>query len=156
MALFSTNGAKLPHRLRIAILLLRAALGLDFFYLGWTTLFNPALAKDLSARSLGDVYAWLAGNPWNGLGPLLAWVFVIAGICIAIGLLMRTAAAVAIVLTAISYWPHIPDSTLGFATLTNSEVLAVIALAVLIFANAGRYVGIDTFLHIHLANKHKG
>lgn len=155
MALFSNGGAKIPHHLRMVILLLRVALGLDFFYLGWTALFNAPLAKDLSARSLGDLYAWLVAGPW-GLGTAIAWVFVIVGVCLAAGLLTRTASIAAIALTAISYWPHLANGTLGAATLANSEVIAAIGLLILIFSNAGAYLGLDTFLHIHLSAKHKG
>ena len=129
-------------------------MGLDIFYLGWTVNFNPSAAEAISRRMLSDFYAWLTSNPY-GIGPILIWVFTIAGICIMIGFFMRTAAFVAIVFAVISFLPNLRAGSLGVATLVNSEVLATIALLVLVFSNAGTYVGLDTFIHIRLFGKRK-
>lgn len=52
----SDHGSKLPHHLRLVIFFLRVALGLDFFYLGWSALFNASLVPELKQQSLSQLY----------------------------------------------------------------------------------------------------
>ncbi len=153
MVFFRNDGVKLPHRLRVVILFLRMALGLDLFYLGWTINFDPTAAGKISAYSLGSLYAWLTGGSWNGLGPVFTWITIVAGICLMIGLFMRTAAVVALALAIIGFLPNLRAGTLGVSTLLHNEVVFMIGLLVLIFANAGTYLGLDRFIHIRLFGK---
>jgi len=147
---------KLPHSLRIIIFFLRLTLGLSFFYLGFSTIFNAPLARELSARSLTDLYAWLGTSATaSPLATFFAWSFLVIGACIVLGLLMRPMAVAGIALTFFGYWPALINSHgLYGSQFVNDEVLVIACLLVLVFSNAGTYLGIDKFIHIHLSSKH--
>lgn len=153
MALFRNDGVKLPHRLRVVLLLLRVALGLDLFYLGWTINTDPAAADRIAGRSLGSLYVWLTGNPWNGLGPVFVWITIIVGVCLMIGLFMRTAGTIAFALAMVAFLPNLRAGTLGIGTLVGPDIVFMIGLLVLIFGNAGTYFGLDQFIHVRLFGK---
>jgi thiosulfate dehydrogenase [quinone] large subunit len=145
---------KLPHSLRVVILLLRVALGLNFFYLGFSVLFNPSLGKEIRAHSFGDLYSWLAAsNQTAWLQPVAQWAFLIIGICLVIGLLTRIASIAGIILTLLSYLPTISYSALNLSQFISDEVIVVICLLILIVSGAGTYVGLDNFIHIHPPKK---
>ncbi len=148
---------KLPHSLRIVIFLLRVALGLNFFYLGFSALFNPVLGKEVRARSFSDLYAWLAAGPALGqsgwVQPTVQWAFLIIGICLVVGLFTRLASIVGIVLALLSYLPTVSFASLNIAQFISDEVIIVICLLIIIFSNTGNYLGCDTFIHIHPPKK---
>ena len=149
---------KLPHSLRVIILLLRVALGLNFFYLGFSALFNPTLGKTVSARSFGNLYSWLAtpaavAGQGNWIQAVAQWAFLIIGICLILGLLTRLASIVGIVLALFSYLPTVSFAAFNVAQFINDEVIVVICLLILIFSNAGAYLGLDTFIHFHRPTK---
>ncbi len=148
---------KLPHSLRVIILLLRLALGLNFFYLGFSALFSPAIGKEVRAHSFGDLYAWLAAptvagvgqGGWVWLQPVAQWAFLVIGICLILGLFTRLSSIAGIVLILLSFLPTVSFAAFNALTFINDEVIVVICLLILIFANAGAYLGCDTFIHIH-------
>jgi len=146
---------KLPHSLRAIILLLRIALGLNFFYLGFSVLFNPLLGTQIRARSFGDLYAWLAATPAasDWVHPFAQWAFLIIGICLMAGLLTRLASIAGIILALLSYLPTISYSALSVTQFINDEVIVVICLLILVFSDAGTYLGLDNFIHIHPPKK---
>jgi thiosulfate dehydrogenase [quinone] large subunit len=149
---------KLPHSLRVIILLLRVALGLDFFYLGFSALFNPTLGKTVSARSFGNLYSWLAtpaavAGQSSWVQPVAQWAFLIIGICLILGLLTRLASIAGIILALLSYLPTVSFAAFNVAQFINDEVIVVICLLILLFANAGNYLGLDTFIHFHAPKK---
>jgi thiosulfate dehydrogenase [quinone] large subunit len=142
----------------VIIFLLRVALGLNFFFLGFSALFNPTLGKTVSARSFGNLYAWLAApaaaagqNGW--IQPVAQWAFLIIGICLMLGLLTRLASIAGIVLALSSYLPTLSFAAFNVAQFINDEVIVVICLLIIIFSNAGAYLGLDTFIHFHRPTK---
>ncbi|HEX4104012.1 MAG TPA: DoxX family protein [Candidatus Paceibacterota bacterium] len=156
------TGTKIPHTLRFIIFLLRLALGINFFYLGWGALFDHGLGNELQARSFGDLYSWLTANVAANAGApgslqtFFAWAFLVIGICLILGLVMRLMALAGIVLTLASFLPTFSYSPLSAFEFANGEIVLMLCLLILIFANAGEYFGIDKFLHFHLLNnKHK-
>ena len=150
------NSSKLPHTVRLVIFFLRLALGLNFFYLGWSMLFDHSLIRELSSRSLGDLYIWL-GSPMSisWLQNFSAWAFLAIGVCLAIGLMTRFASALAIALTFASYFPSVSLSSFAPTELINDGIIVLICLALLIVANAGEYLGIDSFIHVHFGRQKK-
>lgn len=155
-------GSRIPHSLRLTIFLLRLALGVNFFYLGWSALFNQPLGLELGNRSLGSFYAWIGmsfgGGAAPGVTPLqtvLAWLFLAIGICLIAGLATRLATLTGIALTLTSYAPGVTLSSLNLAQFANDAVLVTACLLVLLFANAGAYLGLDQFIHVHFAGRHK-
>jgi thiosulfate dehydrogenase [quinone] large subunit len=149
---------KLPHSLRVIILLLRLALGLNFFYLGFSALFSPTLGKTVRAHSFGDLYSWLAapaaaGSQTAWVQPIAQWAFLIIGICLVLGLLTRLASIAGIILALLSYLPTVSFAAFNASQFISDEVIVVICLLIIIFSNAGAYLGCDTFIHIHPPRK---
>lgn len=154
-----TNGTKIPHTLRFIILLLRVVIGINFFYLGWSALYDHALGSTFQARSFGDLYAWLTAGMAAGTGgsleTLFAWAFLVIGACVTVGLLTRSMSTAGIALTLASFLPTFNYSPLTAFEFANGEVVLMLCLLILIFANAGIYLGIDMFFHFHLSRPHK-
>lgn len=151
-----TSGLRTSHSLRFIIFLLRLTLGLNFFYLGFSTLFNAPLGRQLRERSLSGFYYWLS-TPANvgSLQLFFEWAFLVIGACLLLGLLTRSASVAGIVLTLISYLPNFNYATLNVSQFINDAVLIIICLLILVFANAGTYFGLDKFIHIHFSSRHK-
>lgn len=145
---------KLPHSLRVIILFLRVALGLNFFYLGFSVLFNPTLGTEIRARSFGNLYSWIASPVQGGWTyPFAQWAFLIIGICLMAGVFTRLASIAGIILTLFSYLPTLSYSTLSVSQFINDELIIVICLLIIIFSNAGAYLGLDNFIHFHRPKK---
>jgi uncharacterized membrane protein YphA (DoxX/SURF4 family) len=150
---------KLPHTLRFVIFLLRIVIGLTFFYLGFTNLFNPELGLTLQGRSVAGLYLWLANlsSPlW--LHQAAPWAFLIIGVCLIAGLFTRLASLFAIVLVLIGYLPSVYSQSYSISSVAqfiNDELILAICLLVLIAARAGEYLGLDAFLHFGLKKKEK-
>jgi len=156
-----SSHSKLPHALRLVILLLRISLGLSFFYLGFTSLFNPQLGLVLQGRSVPGLYNWLgslsaeAAMTW--LHPFAQWAFLIIGICLILGFLTRLSSFAAIVLLLASYLPglNVNYSISSIAQFINDELIIIVCLLLLIAAKAGRYLGFDAFFHFSFRKKNK-
>jgi uncharacterized membrane protein YphA (DoxX/SURF4 family) len=149
------NAPKLPHHLRIVIFFLRLALGLNFLYLGIAALFNAAVMQDLHGQSFTGLYAWLVGdmtvNPWH---IFFAWALLVIGGCLILGLMTRLVAIIGIVLVVMSYLPSFSTATAMYA-LASIDIITVLCLLIVLFSNAGAYLGLDVFIHVHLPGKHK-
>jgi uncharacterized membrane protein YphA (DoxX/SURF4 family) len=146
---------KLPHSLRIIIFLLRLALGLNFLYLGLSTVFWSDVREQLGGRSFGDLYAWLAGvSNASSLQTIFAWAFLLIGACLIIGLIVRLASIAGIALVITSIVPNLSYQHLGIGQFVNDGVIAIVCLLLLFVANAGTYLGADQFFHVRLSSKH--
>lgn len=145
----SQSEHRIPHTLRLAIFFLRLAIGLDFFYLGWSFLFNQSLIFALRPQSMGGLYNWLALRTPVASVPdtVFAWIFLIAGILIAIGLFTRLSAIVAAALLLTSLLPGINFAAWNPVQFVNDEIVVFFALVVLVLAHAGTYLGLDKFIH---------
>jgi hypothetical protein len=119
------GSSKLPHSLRIVILLLRVAIGLNFFY---------AIA-------------------FNKLQTPIEWAFFIIGACLVLGFLTRIVSIIALVLLIWNYLPTINYAVLNISHFVNDQVIVMICLLVLIFSNAGKYIGLDMFIHLRRPGK---
>ena len=150
-----THDSRIPHSLRLAILFLRLVLGLNFFYLGWTTLFNRSLAAQLHQQTLSGLYGWLARTTPIASIPsmVFAWLFMIIGILVIIGLFTRLAATLAIILILASWLPTVSFSNFNPQQFINSDLIALFSFLVLFFGKAGHYFGCDTFMHISMRKK---
>jgi uncharacterized membrane protein YphA (DoxX/SURF4 family) len=148
------NG-KIPHALRIVIFFLRLALGLNFLYLGISALFDATVAKNLHGQSFTGLYAWLSGqaaaSPWH---VYFAWAFLIVGGCLILGLATRFAAVLGVILVVMGYLPVFSTAT-ALYDLANVDVITMLCLLIILFSNAGAYIGFDMFIHVHLPNKQK-
>ncbi len=140
----SRTPSKVPHSLRMAILLLRIALGLNFFYFGFAVLFNPELSRAFRAESFNNLYSWLATPVSTGwVHPFAQWAFLIVGACLILGLAVRLASAVGIAVLLLSFLPNLSYAALSVEQFVNDEVIAILCLLILFLANAGTYVGLD-------------
>lgn len=151
MALMS-HESRLPHSLRLVVFLLRVALGLNFFYVGFTSLFNPALGIQVREHSLASLYDWLGSPGMTNWAQFVAWIFLIVGVCLMIGLFTRLISLVGIILVIMSYAPT-TLSHLAVFQIVNDELIVLISLMILIFAKAGTYLGMDTFMRFSLRHK---
>jgi uncharacterized membrane protein YphA (DoxX/SURF4 family) len=70
-----------------------------------------------------------------------------------LGLLTRLASIAGIILALLSYLPTVSFAAFNVAQFINDEVIVVICLLILIFSNAGAYLGLDTFIHFHRPTK---
>ncbi len=149
------NAPKLPHHLRIIIFFLRLALGLNFLYLGIAALFNAAIMQNLHGQSFTGLYSWLTGgmatSPWQ---TFFAWAFLVIGGCLILGLMTRLIAILGGILVVMSYLPAFRTTAAMYA-LANIDVITILCLLIILFSNAGAYLGLDVFIHIHLPGKHK-
>lgn len=138
------------HSLRLSLLLLRLAIGLSFFYLGWASLFAPSLASSLGTRSLPGLSSWLSGSGSASPSPIaaipsavFAWALLAVGVLIIIGLFTRLASFIGIVIILANLLPAINFTAFNPVQLVNDEVVILFALFVLIFGKAGHYLGVD-------------
>jgi uncharacterized membrane protein YphA (DoxX/SURF4 family) len=147
---------KLPHTLRFIVFLLRLVIGLTFFYIGFTSLFNPQLGLILQGRSVSGLYIWLASlsSPaW--LHQVAPWAFLVIGGLLILGLFTRIAAALGAVLVLVGYVPSLSYTVTNIVQFINDELIVVICLLVLIAAKAGSYLGLDGVFHIGFRKKEK-
>lgn len=141
--------------MRLVIFFLRIAVGLNLFYLGFSTLFNPTLGKELGRKSLGDLYSWLS-SPANidWIHRAAPWAFIVIGICLAIGLATRLVSLLGILLVAMSLLPTLNSTRISALQIVNNEgVILILSLLVIFFGKAGLYFGLDRFFHFSLWSK---
>ncbi len=148
---------KLPHTLRVLIFFLRIALGLNFFYLGFSALFDPAMGLAVRTHSFGDLYSWLVTRPLPGdwVHPFAQWAFLVIGICLMIGLLTRLSSIVGIVVVLLSFLPSVSYTALNISQFISDEIIVVICLLIIVVSGAGSYLGLDAFIHIHPPKREK-
>jgi uncharacterized membrane protein YphA (DoxX/SURF4 family) len=146
----TTNpGSKLPHTLRLVVFFLRLALGLDFVNLGLTAIFDPGMRNASNGRSLGDLSAWLATVPKTGAWQtILAWAFLIVGICLILGFVTRLASIAGIVLAIPSLAPSMTLAGIAPARFIGDNIIVVLCLCIIMIARAGEYFGVDRFVHL--------
>jgi uncharacterized membrane protein YphA (DoxX/SURF4 family) len=142
--------SKLPHTLRLVVFFLRLALGLDFVNLGLTAIFDPGMRHALNGRSLGDLSAWLATVPKTGaLQTILAWVFLIVGICLILGFLTRLASIAGVVALAVpSLAPAMTLVGIAPVRFIGDNIIVILCLCIVMIARAGEYFGVDRFIHL--------
>jgi uncharacterized membrane protein YphA (DoxX/SURF4 family) len=150
------TNSKLPHSLRLAIFFLRVALGLDFLYLGISSVFDPSLRSAFSNRSLGDLYSWLAAVPIAGsLQMVLAWAFLVIGGCLIAGFLTRLASIAGIALGVASLIPDITLANPVPSRFVGDNIIVILCLGIIMIARAGEYFGVDRFLRHHAPGKNE-
>ncbi len=149
------QASRIPHTLKLTILLLRLALGLNFFYFGASTLFSafgkspvPPLIS-FSATVSAPFSASLPAAFWP-------WVSLIIGACLVFGFFTRVASIAGIVLILLSYNPFAGGTPFSLWHLANTGTLVVLCFLILLFSNAGEYFGLDRFIHLRVSkNKEK-
>jgi len=150
------NPTRLPHSLRFVIFFLRLAVGLNFFYLGWSVLFEPSIKQEISRLSMNMFYSWLqAPAAANWPSSLLAWGALVIGACLTAGFFTRLAAFAGIGLIMLSYLPTVNVYDLRIFELINVNVIISLCLLVIIFSKAGNYLGLDKFLKMSLFSRNR-
>jgi uncharacterized membrane protein YphA (DoxX/SURF4 family) len=149
------KSSKIPHSLRIIIFFLRLALGVNFLYIGIAALFDATVMKNLHGQSFTGLYAWLSsGTAANSAHVFFAWASLVIGGCLILGLATRLAATLGIVIVTLSYFPAVSPAPTIYA-LANIDVIMLLCLLILLFSNAGAYLGLDAFIHVRLPEKQK-
>lgn len=145
---------KASHPLRLTLFFLRLAVGLNFFYLGFGTLFDKALLNSLTGSPLGGLYSWLSSSsaiPWGH--PVAPLIFIAIGTCLILGLAARIVSLLGILMIIWEYFPMINFSHASALVALNDQFIMLLCLLVLFFGKAGSYLGMDRFFHFSVRGK---
>lgn len=134
---------------RIVLAALRVALGWLFFYAGIVKVMNPSWT---AAGFLRGAKAFVGLYQWFALPANIGWVNVVnewgltlLGIALILGIGVRVASFLGVLLMALYYLPHgfpQPDAT---AYIVDEHVIYALVLCLLIAVRAGRTYGLDAW-----------
>lgn len=136
---------------RLALFLLRVALGWLFLYAGITKILNPAWSAAGylgNAKTFGGFYAWLASPANMGwVNFINEWGLTLLGVSLIIGIGVRLSSILGALMMLLYYFPILKFPMVGTHSYLVDEHI-IYALVLLFFANvhAGRAFGIDHFL----------
>ncbi|HIH13674.1 MAG TPA: DoxX family membrane protein [Nanoarchaeota archaeon] len=130
---------------KIPIFILRILIGIIFIIPGWQDITNPKFSADsfLTKVAYGpfqSFYAGMAGNPAVSL--LVAWGLFLIGLCLLLGLLVKTASSLGIVMMLLFYLARFPPKH----NLIEEHIVYAAVLFALIVFEAGKFIGIDKYL----------
>lgn len=141
------------HSLRFVAFLLRVALGVYVFFLGFnaTGLLLDKLHQGALTKAL---YAWLTAPSNMGWSTLVSqWAFFVIGVCLVVGFATRLMSLLGILLMGLIYTANIDLPITGVSPLINEQLIIVICFLILIVSKAGKYIGLDKFMHFSLRGK---
>lgn len=136
---------------KIALLLLRMALGFLFLYAGIVKLINPAWTAGgylMGAQTLTGFYQWLA-SPENiaWVDMVNKWALFLIGATLVVGFFTRCAASLGALLMALYYIPTLKFPYAGtHAYIIDEHIVYIAGFIVLVAFNAGMHWGIDGML----------
>lgn len=146
---------RIPHFLRLTIVLLRVVLGLHFFALGFGRLFHsslfPAPSINSSFAGISRLLIALDGSPL--FVGVLAWTLLVVGAGLIIGLRTRLCSFVAALIAGSAYVRDLAFPTTLLAGILNDQLIVLLSLGVLFFGRAGSYLGFDTLFHFSFWRK---
>jgi len=130
---------------KIPILILRVLLGIIFIIPGWQDITNPKFSADsfLTKVAYGpfqSFYAGMAGNQTVSL--LVAWGLFLIGLCLLLGLLVKPAASLGIVMMILFYFARFPPKH----NIIDEHIVYAAVLFALIVFEAGKFIGADKYL----------
>ena len=132
---------------KIALLLLRLALGWLFLYAGFTKLINPnwsAAGYLNNAKTFASFYQWLASPNILPLTNFLnEWGLTLIGIALILGMLVRLNSVLGALMMVLYYFPVLEFPYLEHAYLVDEHIIYALAFLLLAVLKAGRYWGID-------------
>ncbi len=136
---------------KINIFLLRIAMGWFFFYAGITKVLDPnwsAAGYLKGAKTFVSFYSWL-GQP--SILPIVdflnQWGLLLLGLALIIGLFVRPAALLGVLLMLLYYLPSLHFSFAGeHALLVDEHIIYILVLILLGATRAGRIWGLDKFM----------
>ena len=142
-----------PHSLRFTAFLLRVALGVYIFFLGFNT--HGLLLDKLHQSTLTKtLYAWLTMPQNIGWSALVSqWIFFIVGVCLVVGFATRLMAVIGVFLMGLLYAANIHVPVTGISPLVNEQLIIILCCLILIPSKAGSYIGLDKFMHFSLRHK---
>ena len=130
---------------KISILILRILIGIVFIVPGWQDIINPKFSADsfLTKVAYGpfqSFYAGMAGN--SAVSLLVAWGLFLIGLCLLLGLLVKFASSLGIVMMILFYLARFPPQH----GIVEEHIVYAAVLFALIVLEAGKFAGIDKYL----------
>ncbi len=132
------------------IFVLRLALGVLFLYAGYSKLTSPNWVGGLSgylkaAKTFPGLYAWLASPQNIGWVKFLnEWGLTLIGLSLLVGFLVRYASIAGIFVMVMYYLPILSFPIVGdHSFLVDEHIIYIIAFALFIATDAGKYFGLD-------------
>ncbi len=134
-----------PGLFSVSLVLLRVALGVVFFFAGFSKLMSYwSAASFLSAASgpFAGFFQAMAGSALvDGLN---AWGLTLIGVALILGVLLRSASAAGIILMLLYYFAHFEQNTAhGFV---DQHIIYAIILLMLIGSGVGHALGLDAVI----------
>ncbi len=141
------------HSLRFVAFLLRVALGVYIFFLGFNN--SGLLLEELHQGPLTKgLYLWLTSPHNTAASTLVAqWIFFVIGVCLVVGFATRIVSVVGVGLMALIYTAHIRLPVTSVSPLVNDQLIIMLCFLILIVSKAGKYIGLDKFMHFSLRGK---
>ena len=128
----------------VACVLLRLAVGLEFFFAGIAKFGDWSAASYLQAAN-GPLAAWFQGMAGSGLvNALNAWGLTLIGLALILGLLVRPASMFGMLIMALYYLAHFVDNT-AFGYI-DTHIVHIIILLLFTAGGAGQVFGLNSLL----------
>ncbi|MBT5808497.1 DoxX family membrane protein [Candidatus Uhrbacteria bacterium] len=148
------NKASYPTGFSIIAFLLRVVVGALMFLAGWVKVTTDWSAAGYLEHATGPFASWfqsLAGNVF--VDQLNAWGLLLIGAALILGLLVRTASGLGIVLMLLYYFAAF-ESNIAHGYIDEHIVYAFV-FALFIFGGFGHIWGLDSVIERHIPNKKK-
>jgi uncharacterized membrane protein YphA (DoxX/SURF4 family) len=134
---------------KYSLVALRITLGWYFLYAGFAKIIDSSWSAAgylNNAKTFPEFFAWLASPENIGwVSTLNEWALFIIGAALILGIFVRFASWVGMVLMLLYWLPvfHFPYA--GYGLVVDDHIIFIAVFAVLATFKAGEYVGIDGF-----------
>ena len=139
----------MSHTARIMLTALRIALGWMFFYAGITKVLNPTWTAEgflRNAKAFPEFFHWFALPANIGwVNFMNEWGLTLLGVALILGIGVRLASILGIVLMALYYFPLGLPKPNATSYLVDQHVIYALVLAFFIAVRAGRTYGLDAW-----------
>lgn len=138
-----------------AALLLRLALGLLFFFAGWSKLTTDGwTAAGFLQNATGPFASWFQSLAGSGLVDFLnMWGLTLIGVALVLGLFMRTASFFGIVLMGLYYFADFAGNTAH--GLIDEHIVYIVVLLLFLVGGFGHVWGLDALVERRLDHRSK-
>lgn len=136
---------------KIALLLLRIAIGWIMFYSGITKILNPdwsSIGYLENAKTFEGLYAWLAQT---NILPIInfvnEWALLLLGVSLILGIFVRLSSLLGTVLMLLYYLPGLTFPYIEpHSFIIDEHIIYILVMLVFVATKAGRMWGLDAWL----------
>lgn len=141
---------------KIALLLLRIALGWLFLYSGITKIIDPSWDASkflLGAKTFPEIFSWFASAANIGwVNAINSWGQALIGLSLITGTFVRISSVGGILLMALYYLPGLNFPLVKNGFLVDEHIIYILIFAVFISERAGTIWGLDYFINKKIKN----